>query len=105
VLGAVRASGRSLAALAQEMPVYPQVLLNARVRDRVDVESVPEIKGALDRARAALAGRGRLVVRYSGTEPLLRVMAEGPDEGEIRGLSQAIIDAATQALGAGAPAR
>ena len=105
VLGAVRASGRSLLALAQDVPVYPQVLLNARVRERVDVESVPEIRRALDSARTALDGRGRLVVRYSGTEPLLRVMAEGPDEAEIRGLTQAIVDAATQALGAGTPAR
>jgi phosphoglucosamine mutase len=105
VLSAVRASGRSLAAVAQEVPVYPQVLLNARVRERVDIETVPEIRGALDRARAALDGRGRLVVRYSGTEPLLRVMAEGPDETEIRGLTQAIVDAANHVLGAGAPAR
>jgi phosphoglucosamine mutase len=99
-LAVVRASGRSLADLTAELPVYPQVLLNARVRERVDVETVPAIRKALDAARDALEGRGRLVVRYSGTEPLLRVMAEGPDETEIRGLSQAIVDAATQSLGA-----
>jgi phosphoglucosamine mutase len=99
VLGIVSASGRTLGELASELPIYPQVLLNARVRERVDVESVPLVRQALDRARQALNGRGRLVVRYSGTEPLLRVMAEGPDETEIRGLTQAIVDAATQALG------
>jgi phosphoglucosamine mutase len=98
-LAVVRASGRSLAQLAAEMPVYPQVLLNARVRERVDIETVPAIRRALDIARDALEGRGRLVVRYSGTEPLLRVMAEGPDETEIRRLSQAIVDAAASALG------
>jgi phosphoglucosamine mutase len=100
ILGMVKASGRTLGELAGELPVYPQILLNARVRERVDVESVPLVRQALDRARSALDGRGRLVVRYSGTEPLLRVMAEGPDEAEIRGLTQAIVDAATQAIGA-----
>jgi phosphoglucosamine mutase len=100
VLSVVKASGRRLGDLAGEMPVYPQVLLNARVRERVDIETVPLIRHALDEARRALDGRGRLVVRYSGTEPLLRVMAEGPDEAEIRGLTQAIVDAAARALGA-----
>jgi phosphoglucosamine mutase len=100
ILSIVKASGRTLGDLAGELPVYPQILLNARVRERVDVESVPLVRQALDRARTALDGRGRLVVRYSGTEPLLRVMAEGPDEAEIRGLTQAIVDAATQAIGA-----
>jgi phosphoglucosamine mutase len=100
ILSIVKASGRTLGDLAAELPVYPQILLNARVRERVDVETVPLVRAALDRARTALDGRGRLVVRYSGTEPLLRVMAEGPDEAEIRGLTQAIVDAATQAIGA-----
>jgi phosphoglucosamine mutase len=100
VLSVVRASGRTLASLAQDLPVYPQVLLNARVRERVDVETIPAIRMELDRAREALDGRGRLLVRYSGTEPLLRVMAEGPDEAEIRRLTQAIVDAANGAIGA-----
>jgi phosphoglucosamine mutase len=99
VLGVVRDSGRGLGTLAQDVPIYPQILLNARVRERVDIESVPAIRSALDRARTVLDGRGRLVVRYSGTEPLLRVMAEGPDETEIRALTQAIVEAATGALG------
>ncbi|HEV7501889.1 MAG TPA: hypothetical protein VGQ33_17870 [Vicinamibacteria bacterium] len=54
----------------------------------------------MDGARACLDGRGRLVVRYSGTEPLLRVMAEGPDEAEVRALAQGIVDAVTARLGA-----
>lgn len=106
ILGIVKASGRTLADLAADLPIYPQILLNAHVKERVDVESVPLVREALDRARTALDGRGRLVVRYSGTEPLLRVMAEGPDEAEIRGLTQAIVDAATRAIGVkGADAR
>ena len=79
--------------------MYPQVLLNVRVRERTDIEGIPEIRTHLDRARSALDGRGRLLVRYSGTEPLLRVMAEGPDEAEVRSLAQAIVDAVQARLG------
>jgi phosphoglucosamine mutase len=99
VLEVVDASGRSLRELASDLPVYPQVLLNVRVREKRDIETVPAVKEALDRARAALDGRGRLVVRYSGTEPLLRVMAEGPDETEIRGLAEAIVRPVKEQLG------
>jgi phosphoglucosamine mutase len=99
VLEVVKASGRPLHELAAELVVYPQVLLNVRVRERAEIEGIPEIKQHLDRARAALDGRGRLVVRYSGTEPLLRVMAEGPDQAEVRSLAQAIVDAVQARLG------
>ena len=100
VLEVVKASGRPLHELAADLEVYPQVLINVRVRERADIEAIPEIKAQLDRARAALDGRGRLVVRYSGTEPLLRVMAEGPDEAEVRALAQGIVDAVKARLGA-----
>src|SRR5438552_2478065 len=100
VLEVVKAAGRPLHELAAELVVYPQVLLNVRVRERAEIEGIPEIKARLDHARSALDGRGRLVVRYSGTEPLLRVMAEGPDEAEVRSLAQAIAEAVTARLGA-----
>src|SRR6185295_15142225 len=100
VLEVVKASGRPLHDLAAELEVYPQILINVRVRERADIEAIPEIKVHLDRARSALDGRGRLVVRYSGTEPLLRVMAEGPDEAEVRALAQGIVDAVKARLGA-----
>jgi phosphoglucosamine mutase len=99
LLEVIVASGRSLRELASELLVYPQVLLNVRVREKRDIETLPVFKEALDRARAALDGRGRLVVRYSGTEPLLRVMAEGPDEKEIRELAEAIVRPVKEQLG------
>jgi len=99
VLEVVKADGRPLHELAAELTVYPQVLLNVRVRERAEIEGIPEIKERLDRARSALDGRGRLVVRYSGTEPLLRVMAEGPDEAEVRSLAEGIVEAVTARLG------
>jgi phosphoglucosamine mutase len=99
VLEVVAASGQGLAALAAELPVYPQVLRNARVREKADIESIPEIRAALDVARTTLDGRGRLVVRYSGTEPVLRVMAEGPDEAEVSRLVDEIIERVSRRLG------
>jgi phosphoglucosamine mutase len=100
VLEVVKHSGRSLAELAAELPAYPQVLRNVRVREKQDLEAIPEVRAALDRARAALDGRGRLVVRYSGTEPLLRVMAEGPDEAEVQSLTEEIVHRVARLLGA-----
>jgi phosphoglucosamine mutase len=100
VLEVVQHSGRSLGDLAADLPVYPQVLRNVRVREKKDIESIPEVRQALDRARTALDGRGRLVVRYSGTEPLLRVMAEGPDEAEVKALTEEIVDRVARQLGA-----
>jgi phosphoglucosamine mutase len=100
VLEVVRRSGRPLPELAADLPVYPQVLRNVRVREKADIEQIPEVRQALDRARTALDGRGRLVVRYSGTEPLLRVMAEGPDEAEVRALTDEIVTRVAETLGA-----
>jgi phosphoglucosamine mutase len=55
------------------------VLLNVRVREKVDLQTVPAVAAAIARVEARLDGQGRLLVRYSGTEPLLRVMIEGQD--------------------------
>jgi phosphoglucosamine mutase len=86
------ASGRALGDLASELTTYPQVLLNLRVREKVDLQTVPEIAAALKAVESRLVGSGRLLVRYSGTEPLLRVMLEGQDSGTIREWGQEIID-------------
>ena len=96
VLRTVALSGRSLGELASDLVSYPQVLLNVRVRERVDLATVPEVAATIDRVTARVAGQGRLLVRYSGTEPLLRVMLEGQREDEIRAWAQEIIDAVKQ---------
>jgi phosphoglucosamine mutase len=100
MLAVVIASGRSLGELAQELPLYPQVQRNVRVRERVDLDGIDSVRAVLDEARSRLDGRGRLLVRYSGTEPLLRIMAEGPDQSEIQGVADRIAAAATAAVGA-----
>jgi phosphoglucosamine mutase len=84
VLRVMKETGRELADLASELVTYPQVLVNVRVREKKDLGQVPEIAAAMAAVEERLAGRGRLLVRYSGTEPLLRVMLEGRDQGEIQ---------------------
>jgi len=99
VLRTVALTGRTLAELAGELTTYPQVLLNVRVREKVDIRSVAEIARVVEHVEQRVAGHGRLLVRYSGTEPLLRVMLEGRDQDEIRGWAQEIVDAVKARLG------
>jgi phosphoglucosamine mutase len=99
VLRVMAETGRELADLASELVTYPQVLLNVRVREKKDLHSVPEIAAAMARVEHRLAGQGRLLVRYSGTEPLLRVMMEGKDQREIQEWAAEIAGTVKQHLG------
>ena len=83
VLRVMAATRRSLSSLAAQLVSYPQVLVNVRVRERRDLASVPAVADAIAGVESRLAGQGRLLVRYSGTEPLLRIMLEGRDRDEI----------------------
>jgi phosphoglucosamine mutase len=80
VLAAMKRSGRPLAELAAGMSRFPQVMVNVRVTERVDPRESPAIQAAVRRVEAALGTSGRVVLRASGTEPLIRVMVEGRDE-------------------------
>jgi phosphoglucosamine mutase len=100
VLRTVATTGRDLADLASDLTTYPQVLMNVRVERKVDLKTVPEIAAVLSSVESRLAGNGRLLVRYSGTEPLLRVMLEGRDQDEIRRWAQDIVDTVKRHLGA-----
>jgi len=99
VLRTVALSGRSLADLASDLTTYPQVLMNVRVRDKVPLKSVAPIADAIARVEEQVAGSGRLLVRYSGTEPVLRVMLEGRHQDEIRRWGQEIVDVVKTHLG------
>jgi phosphoglucosamine mutase len=79
VLGAMRRAGQPLAELVAGMPRYPQVLVNVPVREKRPFDAVPEIAAAAAQVERELAGSGRLLLRYSGTENLARVMIEGSD--------------------------
>ncbi len=83
VLRVMAATERPLSALAGELVAYPQVLVNVRVRERQALAEVPAIQQVLADVEQRLEGHGRLLVRYSGTEPLLRIMLEGRDRDEI----------------------
>jgi phosphoglucosamine mutase len=100
VLRTMAESGRELGELASELKTYPQVLVNVRVRERKDLKTIPEVAAAMSRVEARLDGNGRLLVRYSGTEPLLRIMIEGQDQQEIQGWANEIADAVRRELGA-----
>jgi phosphoglucosamine mutase len=70
-----------------------------RVREKRDLRSVPPIVAVIDRVESRVAGHGRLLVRYSGTEPLLRVMLEGRRHDEIQTWAQEIVDVVKEHLG------
>jgi phosphoglucosamine mutase len=92
-------TGRELSDLAGELVSYPQTLVNVRVRERKDLSKVPEVAEAMKRVEERLSGTGRLLVRYSGTEPLLRIMIEGRNQHEIQAWAAEIAGAVKQQLG------
>ena len=75
------------------------MLLNVGVREKADLSAIPAIQSVIGRVESRLEGEGRLLVRYSGTEPLLRVMIEGKDDGEIHSWAQEIVDVVKEHLG------
>jgi phosphoglucosamine mutase len=99
VLRVMADTGRELADLASELVTYPQVLVNVRVREKQALATVPSIAAAMERVEARLAGEGRLLVRYSGTEPLLRVMIEGKDQLQIQAWAAEIAGVVREHLG------
>ena len=88
VLAVMKRRGKTLAELAAIMETYPQVLVNVVVSQRVNLDDIPGIKNQFRKVEKELEGRGRLLVRYSGTEPKVRVMIEGEDEAWIKTLAQ-----------------
>ena len=84
VLRIMADTGQELSALASQLVTYPQVLVNVRVKQKTDLATVPAIASTMRRVEEHLSGNGRLLVRYSGTEPLLRIMLEGKDDVEIK---------------------
>ncbi len=98
VLRVMAETGRSLRDLASVLVTYPQVLVNVRVGRRVPVAEVPALAAAIDSVERRLGTEGRLLIRYSGTEPLLRIMLEGRDQQEIERWAREIADAAQAAL-------
>ncbi|MFY9573361.1 MAG: phosphoglucosamine mutase [Blastocatellia bacterium] len=99
LLRAMRASSRPLAELAGEMTRYPQVLVNVPVRSRPPLETIDEVQAEIERLERDLSGRGRLLVRYSGTENLARVMIEGEDQEKIKEQANQLAEIIRQKIG------
>ena len=89
----------SLSELSRIMSVFPQVLLNVEVQNKPEIESVPQIMEAIRSVEAILGEKGRVLVRYSGTQPLCRVMVEGPDKEQTRLYCRQISDVVKSTLG------
>jgi len=98
ILHIMKLTRRSLAELAAGMDKLPQVLLNVEVERRFDPATVPAILAAQQRIEQHLAGEGRVVLRASGTEPVIRVMVEGRDEAEVRGCADELAQAVRAAV-------
>jgi phosphoglucosamine mutase len=79
---------------------YPQTIVNVRVKTKPPLESIPEVARALSEAKSALGENGRVVLRYSGTEPLARVMVEAEHDADVQRYSQTVADALRSSIGA-----
>jgi len=93
VLHALRLKKQTLAQAAGDLQMYPQVLINVRVGGKENYAAQPGVKHAVDTAEIMLAGKGRVLLRPSGTEPLLRVMVEGEDGAKVRLCAEKIAEA------------
>jgi phosphoglucosamine mutase len=93
-------SGKPLADLIGDLKVFPQVIQNIRVREKIPFSQVSEVQREIEAAERELDGNGRVVVRYSGTEALARVMVEAESEEKMKALAGNIAGAIKNALGA-----
>ena len=92
-------ANKPLSEMAKVMTVYPQEMVNVDVTSKPNINSVPEIKDAIESAEALLGDQGRVLVRYSGTQNMCRVMVEGPDAVTTATLANQIADVVRRALG------
>ena len=99
LLAVVKARGVSLSALASQMERLPQVLLNVRVKNKDEIMDDPKVLAKIQEIEEVLGERGRILVRASGTEPLIRVMVEGTQEFDLHQLAESVIDLIRQKEG------
>jgi phosphoglucosamine mutase len=100
VLDLIARTGKSIEELTADLKVFPQTIVNVRVREKKPLDSIPPVAKAIGAAQEDLKESGRVVVRYSGTEPLARVMIEAEDEARMKHHADAIAAAIRGALGA-----
>jgi phosphoglucosamine mutase len=99
ILSIMKKTGKPLSELKKQVTLYPQVLENVIVRNKREFAEVPAIVDVIKKVEKALGQKGRVVVRYSGTEPLARVMVEGEDDARIRAFAAEISQTLRAELG------
>jgi phosphoglucosamine mutase len=99
VLSLMKRTGRPLSDLARCMTAVPQVLLGVPVKQKPDLSTLPDVQSAIKAAEVKLNGTGRILVRYSGTEPLLRIMVEGEQDAIIRSVADDLVGVIRTCLG------
>jgi phosphoglucosamine mutase len=93
VMEIMKRTGKPLSELRKAIPLFPQKLINLKVKQRKPLETLSAYQAALKSAEATLSGQGRVFVRYSGTEPKLRVLVEGQDQKQIDQLAAQLSEA------------
>jgi phosphoglucosamine mutase len=101
LIDAMQTESKPLSELANIMTVFPQSLINVDVKSKPDLQSIPQVAEAIASVEEALGEEGRVLVRYSGTQPLCRIMVEGPSEGETRRFCHQIADIIKDKIGSG----
>ncbi len=100
ILGIMKEKEISLSELSTIIDLYPQVLLNVKVKNKKNMDEMPELQKQIRKHEERLNGRGRINIRYSGTEPISRVMVEGPDDALINEIAEDLADTIQKELGA-----
>jgi phosphoglucosamine mutase len=100
VLDVITASGRQLDELTADLVIYPQLLVNVRVKNRRPLADLPGVQHEIRAAEESFGEAGRVLVRFSGTEPLARVMVEGPDLDRVKVFAGRIASQIRSELGA-----
>jgi phosphoglucosamine mutase len=101
LMSLMRRSGKRLSELADCVKLLPQVLVNVRVRARKNLEEIPAFQKALRARQHSLNGVGRLLVRYSGTEPVVRIMVEGEDKAMVESIAAELAEILRGEIGLG----
>ncbi len=99
VLAVMKESGETLAGLRNSMQLYPQVLVNVPVKEKVSIDDNADIQAAVKEAETSLGDQGRILLRPSGTEPLIRVMVEGKSANDVERICQAVAARVGDAVG------
>ena len=100
VLDLIARTGKSIEELTADLKVFPQVIVNIRVREKKPLDAIPAVVASIRAAEEELKDTGRVVIRYSGTEPLARVMIEAESEEAMRRHAEAIAATIRTELGA-----